>query len=451
MQQMLGFDKNKRMLLAVSIGSLVIAVLGLYIFLFGSPKQVFLSVMDNFNNKGLELVTSNLSTIQLYNQDYVIDADIQYNIDKSAINSEDTPILSNDMNVLFNKSKNNSHDVIKVTLPNGEESKEYNVYYQNGALILDVAQYDTLVKLNKDILGNFGPDSVDLFVDMYKRWYKQFASQLNSSDFYKITVNDDVGNGVESVQKYGITLSDERLNEVLVNTAKGLTSDTEFIELYISYQKMVDINSAINEGEVINILNSWAQDLQAKEIKENTVYELLIATSGIFNEKISKIEFFKLDNREIINSVEVVFVGDNANIKVQNKDIIYDVNVTKNEYGYSMNVTSDKTRLNIVFENFEVSKNIKIEGTIEEKDVDFKYSMELSRDNKKIDNELYIDLKDGQTSLIHVDIKSQTEFKTIAQYIETKRLYTIDEVPDEVKQYVEQFNLEVIDKLGIAI
>ncbi len=475
MQEMLGMEKNKRILVAVIIGSIVVALIGAYLLLFNNPKQVFLSTVNKINNSTLEFVTDNLSTIELYNQDFISNIDLEYYIERDAIREEKnvvvneetgeetivinkvpyTQVLSNKFNAYLNRSKKNSHDIVKLTLPSeNQESTIYNIYYQGGTLTLDASQYDQFIKLNNDVLkfGNATPNTLDKIVTMYKRIYKQLIKQFKDSDFYKITVEEDVGNGLETVHKYGISIDDERFKQIIINTLQSLSKDQEFITTYIAYQKQVDINSAIDKSAVRTMINGWIEEVSGQEIIENKIYEMVITTTGIFNQNINKIEMFELESNNILKSINVQINGQTANIEIQdNASTVYNIVVTKTEGGYSINIQNNECNINVSFNNYLVSKEIIVSGNIQDKKLTGKYLMKRSADDKQVNNQLNISLNNGQKDVVYIKLENKTKFETVTEYVATKRLYSIDELDIQVKQYVDKFKADVTDKLGIEL
>lgn len=474
MQEMLGMEKNKKVLVAVIIGSIIIALLGAYMIFFNNPKQVFLGIMDKLNNKGLEFVNQNIGPISLYNNDFVTNLNLDYYIERDAervetktvINEETgeesvvtnnipyTQILSNNLNVYANRSKKNSHDIVRLTLPNEEESTTYNLYYQNGTIILDASQYEQFVKLNNEVLkfGNAKPSTIDKVITMYNRAYEQFKKQFKDSDFYKISITENTTAGNQTVHKYGVSITQERINQIIEKALQSLSRDQEFINAYISYQKDIDINSSIDKTAVRTLINGWIEEVKAKEINDNTIYEAIITTTGMFNENIMRVEMFKLEDNSVLKSLNIGINNNVIQVEVQdNANTVLNINANILENDIQMNITNEKLNINATLNDFLVSKEITLSGFIDNNRIIGKYIMKRNSDDTQLNNELDISLSNGTKDIMYIKMNNKTNFETVTEYVNSKKIYSIDQLDIQVKEFVDKFKIDIVEKLGIEI
>ena len=84
MQEMLGMEKNKKILTIVVITSIVIIVLGTYMVFFNMTKPAFLGIVDNINDKGVDIVGRNISVLSNYDEDYISNNKVNYYIEKES-------------------------------------------------------------------------------------------------------------------------------------------------------------------------------------------------------------------------------------------------------------------------------------------------------------------------------------------------------------------------------
>lgn len=463
MKEMLGMEKNKKILMIVSICSILLVLLGIYIVFFSTPKPVFLAMTDKINSKVLNTVNQNMSLISVYDNDYVSNVDAEYYIEtnkgeKTTVINEQTgeeetiinmppyiKILENKFNAYINKNKQNTHNAITLTVPNEQGSSIYNVYEKNGQFVLDIPQGDKFVVLNNEPVKFSDANStlVKNIITMYERFYNQLKKNLPQQNFYKIELDDNKN-------KHGISITENELKTVLINVLQQLKEDTKFIQAYMQYKKTENINLEVTEDIVYQDIDNMIENLKTREVDESLQYELCITTQGILNKDILEIEMVKTSNSVIVNEIHF-FINEN-NIKVdfmENAKNILQLDTVINEAGFNVKVTNENMNINVVFNDYYVSKEVVVQGNVGNKKVNGKYRIDIDENNNQVINSFQLNVDENDKKVIYINLYSKTDVKAENQYINTKTDYKKDEINSEEQQYVEQFYVDAVDKLGL--
>ena len=450
MQEMLGMEKNKKILTIVAITSIIIIVLGTYMVFFNMTKPAFLGIVDNINDKCVNIVEKNIAVLSNYDKDYVSNNKVKYYIEKESPN---TQILENDFDLYVNKNSKNTHNILKVTL-NEEQQRIYNIYEQNGNMFLDASQFNAFIQLNnKDIpFVTANSNTINEMLNMYERAYENFKKQIDLADLYKITTQIDNEQGKTTVHKFGISVDEKTLQQMVLNTLNDLKNDSKFVKSYISYQKAKNVSSNLDNESVKMIIDSWIEEINEKSVNQDIEYEMIITTSGIFNQNILQIECMKLLYSTVLEKIDVVIDGDNISVKAEkNSQTVLSSNIVLSQTGFDAKVNTENMNINIKANDFDVTKEVYITGDINGEKINGSYIMKHDKERQEILNDFQFKIGSDEKNTVYMDIESNTKLISKEEYVNTKNIYNLSKLEQAMQEYFNQFKVDVIDKMGIEL
>ena len=450
MQEMLGMEKNKKILTIVVITSIVIIVLGTYMIFFNMTKPAFLGIVDNINDKGVDIVEKNIEVLANYDKDYVSNNKVKYYIEKETPN---TQILENDFDLYVNKNSKNTHNIVKVTV-NEEEAKTYNIYKKNGNMFLDGRESNAFIQLNNKYIPfvTANSNTINEILNMYERAYENFKKQIDLADLYKITTQIDNEKGKTTVHKFGISVDEKTLQQMVLNTLNDLKNDSKFVKSYISYQKAKNASSNLDNASVKKIIDSLIEKINEKSVNQDIEYEMIITTSGIFNQNILQIECMKLLYNTVLEKIDIVIDGDNILVKAEkNSETVLSSNIVLSQSGFDAKVNTEKVNINVKANDFDVTKELYITGDINEEKINSAYIMKHDKDKQEILNDFELKIGNSEKNTVYIDVESNTKLNSQAEYVNTKNIYNLSKLDQSMQEYFNQFKVDVIDKMGIEL
>lgn len=450
MQEMLGMEKNKKILTIVVITSIVIVALGTYMIFFNMTKPAFLGIVDNINDKGIDIVEKNIESLSNYDKDYVSNNKVKYYIEKESPN---TQILENDFDLYVNKNSKNTHNIVKVTV-NEEETKTYNIYEQNGNMFLDASEFNGFIQLNNENIPfvTANSNTINEMLNMYERAYENFKKQIDLADLYKITTKINNEKDKKTVHKFGISVDEKTLQQMVLNTLNDLKNDSKFVKSYISYQQAKNASSNLDNESVNQIIDMWIEEISKKISNQDIEYEIIITTSGIFNQNVLQIECMKLLYSTVLEKIDIVIDGDNILIKAEkNSETVLSSNIVLSQSGFDAKINTEKLNINIKANDFDVTKEMYITGDINEQKINSSYIMKHDKERQEILNDFELKIGSNEKNTVYIDVESNTKLISQAEYVNTKNIYNLSKLEQAMQEYFNQFKVDVIDKMGIEL
>lgn len=468
---MFGMEKSRKILVIIIMGSIIVTLLGIYVFYLSNPKVIFLNSLNAINNKVVDTVTANLDVIKLYDQNFVSDIEFEYFTEKEEMKEERivtvdkktkeetvtiqqvpyTEVTTRNFNANININTNNKYDIVQLTLPKeNEETKPYTIYYDNGSLIFDDISCGRYLRLEDGILTKkMTTNTTFEVISLYQQIYKQITKEFKEKDIFKLPIK---GEDIFDVStKYGITLSQDRVKTIIIQALEKLANNQEFLNTLISYQNGINVHKTIDKEAAVLLIQNEIEKIKQYEVDPSIYYELVITTKGFFNDSIKNISLLELNNGTILKSVNAQINDDTINIEL-NKGFndIYNIDVDKNDNRYEIKVKGKNHDIVIKCSGYLFDKEMSIDGIVDNKQITGKFSIEGNND-KELTSDVYFSVNNGQRNIMQLKCKNSTQFGSVPVKIENKGIFTIEEVFEQSKEYIYQFKREMLERLGIKL
>ena len=107
--------------------------------------------------------------------------------------------------------------------------------------------------------------------------------------------------------------------------------------------------------------------------------------------------------------------------------------------------------INIKANDFDVTKEVYITGNINEQKINSTYIMKHDKEKQEILNDFQFKIGNDEKNSVYIDIESNTKLISQEEYVNTKNINNLSQLEPRMQEYINQFKLDEINKMGIEM
>lgn len=399
-------EQNSKILVILIFLIVFVGLIGGLIFYTSNDK---LAVMTRVDKVFKEIVNNEFEKIESKKfKDFVSDSKFKVSmeqvIDDNPISNE---LLMGDLHINFGKE--NEYKIINLNTNMQGDIVETGLYEKDGFVYIKMN--GNTYQLNKEHfkVTNDNYDIKDI-QEMYNLIYKVAKKQLNDLDFYRITEE------ATKQVRIGISLTDERVKEIIIDTLDELKMNEKFIELYSKIKE-------IEKDKVVEEIDAYIKKVEAIEFDDSNVTKLDIYTSGLLNTETDKIVLTRTESAIIKFTSTIITNDNNVSIDIEKNNRSVNIELINNNGEYNVIINGDDFSFKINIQKYAFVVN----ASYGEYNLYIQYNSE-EQDEEGIEGNGTVGISLGTTNRVIATFDEKVSFESQEESVDLGEIKPIEEL-----------------------